>query len=115
MGIFNNQVKKIIAILCKKSEAISNEISKEIHEQYDDLKSEYEQCDFEIEEYNLLLNQLSDKLNSGELEKLRSFSIQFSKLDRCAQNGIEALRELSRDQKKAARETIREYEEYLYV
>ena len=32
-----------------------------------------------------------------------------------AQKGVEAMRELSRDHKKATRETIREYQEYLYV
>ena len=41
MGIFNNHDKKVIAQLCKKSEDISNEITKEINEFIDDLNSEY--------------------------------------------------------------------------
>ena len=43
MGIFNNHDKKVIEALCKKSEDISNDISKEIHEFLDDLKEEYDQ------------------------------------------------------------------------
>ena len=35
MGLFNAHDKKIIAELCKKSEDISNDISKKIHELLD--------------------------------------------------------------------------------
>ena len=36
MGIFNNNDKKVIAKLCKKSQDISNEITKEINEFIED-------------------------------------------------------------------------------
>jgi hypothetical protein len=37
------------------------------------------------------------------------------KVKRCAKKGVEAMRELARDQKKATQETIREYQEYLHT
>jgi len=37
------------------------------------------------------------------------------KVKRCAKKGIEAMRELSRDQRKVTSETILEYQEYLHV
>ena len=43
MGIFNTHEKKVITELRKKSEAISNDISKEIKEHLDDLKTDYEE------------------------------------------------------------------------
>ena len=43
MGIFNNLDRKTLAQLCKKSEDIGNEISKEINEFIDDLNAEYEE------------------------------------------------------------------------
>ena len=59
MGIFNNHERKVIEALCKKSEDISNDISKEIHEFLDDLKEEYEQNKVASE------NRLDDNASSG--------------------------------------------------
>ena len=115
MGFFNNHDRKVISDLCKKSEAIGNEISKEIHELFDDLKSEYDENKIVLEEFNSFVNELEKKLSPEDVAKLHSFTTRLNKVKRCAKNGVEAMRELARDQKRATRETIREYEVYLYV
>ncbi|WP_396156715.1 hypothetical protein, partial [Flavobacterium macrobrachii] len=74
MGIFNNHDKKVIEALCKKSEDISNDISKEIHEFLDDLKEEYDQNKVVISEFNTFVSELSKKLSPEDIEKLNSFS-----------------------------------------
>jgi type I site-specific restriction endonuclease len=115
MGIFNNNEKKVIAALCKKSEDIGNDISKEINEFLDDLKEEYEQNKIVLKEFNSFVSELQTKISPEDAEKLNYFSTRLYKVKRCAKKGVEAMRELARDQKKATRETIREYQEYLHV
>src|SRR5690606_8329873 len=115
MGFFNNHEKKVIAELCRKSEDISNDISKEIHEFLDDLKEEYEQNKIVLKEFNSFVGELTARLSAEDVEKLQHFSTRLYKIKRCAKKGVEAMRELARDQKKATLETIREYQEYLHV
>jgi hypothetical protein len=115
MGIFNNKDKKAIAALCKKSEDIGNDISKEINELLDDLKEEYEQNKVVLTEFNSFVSEMQNKLSPEDAEKLNSFSSRLYKVKRCAKKGVEAMRELARDQKKATLETLREYQEYLHV
>lgn len=115
MGLFNNHEKKVIAELCKKSEDISNDISKEIHELLDELKTDYEENKIVLKEFTDFVSELETKLSPQDAEKLHSFSTRLYKVKRCAKKGVEAMRELARDQKKATNETIREYQEYLYV
>ena len=115
MGIFNNHDKKVIAQLCKKSEDISNEITKEINEFIDDLNSEYEETKVAVTKFSSFISELETKLSPEEINKLHSFSTRLNKVKRCAKKGVEAMRELARDQRKATRETIREYEQYLYI
>ena len=113
MGLFNSHDKKVIAKLCKKSEDISNDISKEIKEHLDDLKTDYEENKIVIKEFNDFVSELETKLSPQDIEKLHSFSSRLYKVKRCAKKGVEAMRELSRNQKKATNETLREYQEYL--
>jgi hypothetical protein len=115
MGLFNNHEKKVIAELCKKSEDISNDISKEIHELLDELKTDYEENKVVLKEFTDFVSELETKLSPQDAEKLHSFSTRLYKVKRCAKKGVEAMRELARDQKKATNETIREYQEYLHV
>jgi len=115
MGIFNNNDKKVIAKLCKKSQDISNEITKEINEFIEDLNSEYEENKVVVKEFSAFIAELENKLSPDEISKLQRFSTRLDKVKRCAKKGVEAMKELARDQRKATRETIREYEEYLYI
>lgn len=115
MGLFGNNEKKIINDLCKKSEAISNDISNEIEELLAELKTDYDENRKVVYEFSDFVNEIKSKLNPEEASKLLEFSSKLSKVKRCAKKGIEAMSELSRDQRKATRETIREYQEYLYI
>ena len=114
MGLFNAHEKKVITELRKKSEAISNDISKEINERFEDLKTDYEENKIVVKEFNEFVGELENKLSAQDLEKLHSFSTRLYKVKRCAKKGVEAMRELARDQKKATNETLREYQEYLW-
>ena len=115
MGLFTSKDKQIIKSLCKKSEEISNEISKEIDELFVELKLEYDENQEVVTEFSNFVNEIKSKLNPDEASKLLDFSERMKKVKRCAKKGVEAMRELSRDQKKATRETAREYQEYMYV
>jgi hypothetical protein len=115
MGLFNNHDKKIIKELCKKSEDISKNITNEIDELLVELKTEYEENSKVVNEFHDFVNELKTKLAPEDANKLLEFSTRMTKVKRCAKKGVEAMRELARDQRKATRETIREYQEYLYV
>lgn len=115
MGLFGKTEKKIIADLCKKSEDIGKDISNEIDELLDELKSDYDENRQVVKEFSDFVNQIKSKLDPEEASRLVEFTSKLSKVKRCAKKGVEAMRELSRDQRKATRETVREYQEYLYV
>jgi len=115
MGLFNTHEKKVIAELCKKSEDISNDVSKEIDELFDELKSEYEANKIVLKEFNNFVEELESKLSPQDVEKLQNFTSRLYKVKRCAKKGVESIREIAREQKKATKETIREYQEYLYA
>lgn len=115
MRLFGNNEKKIISELCKKSEDISKNISKEIDELLGELKTEYDENQQVVTEFAALVEELKTKLCPDDASKLIAFSGRLTKIKRCAKKGVESMRELARDQRKATRETLREYDEYLYV
>lgn len=115
MGIFSNKDKKVVQSLKKKCEEIGNEITTEIESLFQDLSEEYQKNDLIEEDFHVLLSTIERKLTTQENEKLQQFSQRLSKIKNCAKKGVETVREISRDQKKATRETIREHSEYLYV
>lgn len=115
MGLFNIYEKKVITELCRKSEEIGKVVSKEIDELFDDLKTDYDENKIVIKEFNDFVNELEKKLSPQDVEKLHSFSTRLNKVKRCAKNGVEAIREIAREQKKATKETVREHQEYLHT
>jgi NADPH-dependent 7-cyano-7-deazaguanine reductase QueF len=115
MGIFTKNDKKVVQNLKAKCQEIGNEITTEIESLFEDLNEEYHKNEFIEEEFNAILTDLKSKLSPQENEKLHEFSLQLSKIKNCAKKGVETVREISRDQKKATLETIREHAEYLYV
>lgn len=115
MGLFGSNQKKIIEELHKKSEDHSKEISKEINELLDDLKSDYDENQEVVNEFTSFANELKAKLSPEDAKKLLDFSTRLSKVKRCAKKGVEAMRELARDQRKLSSETRMEYEEYFYM
>ena len=115
MGLFSNSEKKILEEFSKKSEDRCNDIEKEINELLDDLKSDYEQNREVVYEFKNYIEELKQKLSPDDVSRLMDFSIRLTGIKRCAIKGVEALRELSRDQRKMTRETLRDYEEYFYM
>ena len=115
MGLFTNKKKKIIDDLSRKSKNISNDISKEIDEFHDELLSDYNENDKIVSEFSDFVNELKSKLTPEDANKLLYFSSNLSKVKHSAKKGVNALRELSRNQKKATSETLREYEDYFYI
>lgn len=115
MGLFGNSQKKIIKELHKKSEDHCKEISKEIDELLDDLKTEYDENREVVSEFSSFVDELKTKLSPEDAKKLADFSSKFGKIKRCARKGVEAMRELARDQRKLTVETRMEYEEYYYM
>lgn len=115
MGLFGMNQKKIIEELHKKSEDHCKEISKEIDELLDDLKTDYDENREVVREFSSFVDELKTKLSPEDANKLLDFSSRLTKIKRCAKKGVEAMRELARDQRKVTRETSMEYEEYYYM
>ena len=115
MGLFGISDKKIIAELYKKSEDISKDLTNEIDELLVELKTDYDENSTILNEFHDFVNEIKTKLAPEDASKLIEFSSKLTKVKRCAKKGVEAMRELSRDQRKATRETLREYQEYLYI
>ena len=111
MGLFGNNVKKIIREIRARNEYYSNDLSKEINELIDDLKSDYAQHSSVVSEFDTFVTELSGKLGSSDAGKLEDFLRRFSKVDRNAQKGLDALHEVSRNQRKLTSESIRDIEE----
>lgn len=115
MGLFGKNQKKIIQYLHRRSEDHCNEITKEINELLDDLKTEYDENQEVVNEFSSFVDELKAKLSQEDANKLLDFSSRLIKIKRCAKKGVEAMRELARDQRKLTSETRMEYEEYFYM
>jgi hemerythrin-like domain-containing protein len=115
MGLFGSNQKKIIEDLHKKSEDHSKEITKEINELLNELKSDYDENDEVVNEFSSFVEEIKTKLSPEDATKLVDFSSRLSKVKRCAKKGVDAMRELARDQRKLTSETRMEYEEYFYT
>ena len=115
MGLFGTNQKKIIEDLHKKSSDHCKEISKEIDALLDDLKTDYDENREVVREFSSFVDELKSKLSLEDANKLVDFSSRLTKIKRCAKKGVEAMRELARDQRKVTRETSMEYEEYFYM
>ena len=112
MGLFGSNIKKIIREFRNRSEDYSKDLGKEINESLEDLKSDYEENSEVVPEFIEFVNELKPKLDTQDAKKLEDFSSKLHKVDRNAKNGVEAMRELSRNQKKLTVETLRDYEEF---
>lgn len=115
MGLFGKNQNKIIKDLHKKNEDHCKEISKEIEYLLDDLKTDYDENQEVVNEFSSFVDELKTKLSPEDANKLIDFSSRLSKVKRCAKKGVEAMRELARDQRKLTSETRMEYEEYFYM
>jgi hypothetical protein len=112
MGLFGRNVKKIIQEVRNKTAYYSNDFRKEIEESFEELRTDYEENSEVVPEFVALVNELKPKLDSNDAKKLDAFMSKLNRVNRSARNGVEAMRELSRNQKKMSAETQWLYEEY---
>lgn len=114
MGLFGSNIRKIIQEIRRMSEYYSNDLSKDIKESFEDLKEEYEENSTVVPEFIAFVNELKPKLDSKDALKLEAFSSRISKVNRSAFKGVEALYEISRNQRRITTESLREIEEIQY-
>jgi Holliday junction resolvasome RuvABC DNA-binding subunit len=112
MGFFRNNTKRMVQEFKNKSEYYSNDLSKEIKESFEDLKSEFDAHHTVIPEFLEFATEIKSKLSDFEAKKLEEFSDHIRRINHCAKNGVEALRELSFNQRKLTKETLRLYEDF---
>ncbi|KGO96942.1 hypothetical protein [Flavobacterium enshiense] len=115
MGIFTNGDRRILKEFLMKSEHNCHDIEKEIDEFLVDLQAEYDENSYIMNEFSEFVNELREKLHPSDANKLMEFSSRLTRVKHCARKGVEALREISRDQRKMTRDTFRDYEEYLHL
>ena len=112
MGLFGRNIKKIILEFKSMSEYYSNDLSREINSSFEDLKSDYEETSDTVPEFLAFADELKLKLNPNDAGKLEAFKSRITKLNRSAKNGVEAMLELSRNQRKISSENLQNYDEY---
>ncbi|SCX85635.1 hypothetical protein [Flavobacterium caeni] len=112
MGLFGKDIKKIIQEVRDKTTYYSDDFRKDIEESFEELRSEYESNSEVVPEFEALVNELKNKLDSADAKKLEAFGSKLNRVNRNARNGVEAMRALSRSQKKLTTETQWLYEEY---
>ena len=111
MGFFGNKTKRLIERFKKSSVDYSNDLSKEIEEQLDDLKSDYEENSNVIPEFQEFVENIKTKLAKTEADQLEEFSSRIAKVGRSAKKGVQAMWELSYSQRKLKAENLLEFEE----
>ncbi len=112
MGFFRNNTKRMVQEFKNKSEYYSNDLTKEIIESYEDLKTDYDEHSGVFPEFIEFVALIKNKLTTSEIAALEHYTTELRHINRCAKNGIEALRYLSLNQKKITKETLRLYEEF---
>lgn len=111
MGFFGSKTKRLVERFRKSSVDYSNDLSKEIEEQLDDLKSDYEENSSVIPEFQEFVENIKSKLAKSEADKLEEFSSRLAKVGRSAKKGVQAMWELSYSQRKMTAENLLEFEE----
>ena len=114
MGLFGGNNKALIARFRKTSEEHSNDMSREIDEQLDDLRHEYHETESLVPEFQAFVEQIKGKLEGNDAHMLEEFSKRMAKLGHSAKKGVMALWELSYSQRKIKAETLVEFDELEY-
>jgi predicted nucleic acid-binding Zn-ribbon protein len=112
MGLFGGNIRKIVQEFRLLNEHYSNDLSKEIQNSLQDLKTEYDEYSTTVPEFRDFVDDLKTRLSAEDAQRLESFSERFSRLNRTAQHGVDALYDLHRNQKKLTSENRSYYEQY---
>jgi len=114
MGFFGSNTKALIARFRKTSEVFSDDLSKEIDEQLDDLQNDYRETESVVPEFQAFIEQIKGKLENKDAHKLDEFARRLTKLSHSARKGVMAMWELSYSQRKIKAETLAEFDELEY-
>lgn len=113
MGMFGKKERKAIRDFSVKNIEFLTEIGKDLEEMLEDLQEHYEATKPSITEFEEFITTISSKLSEEENQKLQELSTKIIKVKKCAKNGILALTELARNQRKSTREANREFNEFI--
>lgn len=113
MGLFGKKERKAIREFSQKNIEYLNEIGKDLEEMLQELQEHYDTIKPSVEAFQEFSTSIAPKLTEEEIKKLQDFSIKIVKVKKCAKNGILALTELSRNQRKSSRESSREFNEFI--
>ena len=100
MGIFSGRTKRIIQELRRKSEFYSSDLSREISEKLEELKADYDENSDVLPDFTLYVEELKCRLNPEDCSRLEEFAKRFAIINRNAEKGVDALWELSKNQRK---------------
>jgi methyl-accepting chemotaxis protein len=114
MGLFGSNTKKLIQEFRRKSEHYSNDLSREIREMLDDLKSDYEETSEVLPEFSAFIIELSQRVEKQDAQKLEEFVKRIAKVNRSARKGVDAMWELSNNQRKLTAENLRDVDALQY-
>ncbi len=112
MGMFGKKTKKLIDEFKQKSQHYSNDLSREINELLDELKSDYDENSDVLPEFTLFVTQLKSKLDPADSQKLEEFSARLNLVSHSARKGVNAMWELSKNQRKLTAENLRDFAEF---
>lgn len=112
MGFFRNNTKKMLEEIKEKSEYYSNDLSKDISESFEELKSEFDAHEEVYSDFLKFVSEIKNKLTAIEAKKLEELSSGLKHINHCAKNGVESMRYLSLYQRKQTHDTLRIYEEF---
>src|SRR5690554_4127177 len=110
MGLFKSNTQKVVRELRRISEYYSNDLGREIKESFDDLKSEYDENAQLLPQLLDYIAELKSKLDSGDAGKLEMITKHLLKVQQTAKHGVDAMWELSRNQRKLTSQNLREIE-----
>lgn len=110
MGLFTNKTRKVIGELRKRSQYYSTDLNKEISEKLEEVQSEYHESDSTFADFAEYARDLKNRVSEDDAKKLDVFLQKINALDRSARKGVDALWELSRNQRKLMAENLREFE-----
>ncbi|MBF6608747.1 MAG: hypothetical protein ITG00_08425 [Flavobacterium sp.] len=110
MGMFKNNKQKLVRELRRISEYYSNDLSRDIKESHEELKSEYEENALIFPEFLDFVDQIKPKLDIRDAGKLEVLTKQLLKVQQTAKHGVDAMWDLSRNQRKNTSQNLREIE-----
>lgn len=114
MGLFGTDTKKIVKEIRDIGEYYANYFGREIREHYEELQEEFNENENVYADFVAFAQQIKSKLTEKETQKLDNITAHVKKLNRTARNGVEALHDIARDQRRLSSYSLNRIEELQY-